>query len=466
MKMLQLNQIELSELLKREAEQNPLLEVKEPEGSEVKPLTVDERVQMVKAAANEDQLITKSEIDEKGFEIDWKAYLKDSDSSWYGDRVSSGNYNPDKDSNIEEYVSSHGSLTEHLSRQLRIETGNITDKERKIGEYLIGLINRNGYLEYDEEQVLSTLGIDEYELEKMVSVVQTFDPVGIGARNIQECLYRQYLAEKEQDPFVFTLIEKHLEALAKNKMKDIAKAEGVEIETVLECYEELKDLDPRPGLHFETDDDTQYIKPDIFVEKIKDELVIRHNDKYIPRLKINSFYKKMIRTEEKTPKQAIAYIKERLNAATFIMDNVERRRETIYNVTKRIFEIQSAFLDDGVRGLKPLVLKDVADHCGLHESTISRVTSSKYVQTCRGLFALKFFFSPGVKTANGEEVSSIWIKELIGNIVGAENPKKPLSDAKIEKTLSEKGIVIARRTVAKYREELRIPPSSQRKKFI
>ena len=466
MKMLQLNQIELSELLKREAEQNPLLEVKDAIGNDVKPISVDERVQMVNKAADGTTSQSKSKIDEKGFEIDWKAYLKDSESGWYGERVSSGGFDPDRENNIEEYVSSVGSLTEHLTTQLRIDAGNLTDQERKIGEYLIGLIDRNGYLQYDEESVLSTLGIDEYQLEKMVNILQSFDPVGIAARNIQECLYRQYMAEREQDPFVFVLIEKHLENLANNKIRDIAREEGVEIETVLECYEEIKDLDPRPGLHFKSDDDTQYIKPDVFVEKVNGELSIRLNEKYIPRLRINSFYKKMIRGEGKTPQKAVSYIKERLNAATFLMDNIERRRKTIFKVTERIFQVQSDFLDEGVKGLKPLVLKDVATYCELHESTISRVTSSKYVQTPRGLFSLKFFFSSGTTTSNGEEVSSTYIKELINTIVQSEDPKKPFSDAKIGKMLSEKGIDIARRTVAKYREELGIRSSSKRKQFV
>lgn len=467
MKMLQVNQIELSELLKKEAEQNPLLNVRDPINSDVKPISVDERVQMINSAAASPQSAKgDAKIEEKGFEIDWKAYLKDSESSWYGERVSSGGYDPEKENNIEEYVSSHCSLTEHLTRQLRIEAGSITTLERKIGEYLIGLINRNGYLQYDEESVTSTLGVNEFELEKMVNILQSFDPVGIAARNIQECLYRQYLAEREQDPFVFVLIEKHLEALANNKIRDIAKAEDVELETVLEGYEEIQALDPRPGLHFKTDDDTQYIKPDVFVEKRNGELIIRLNDKYIPRLSINSFYKKMIRAEEKTSKQAVSYIKERLNAAKFLIENVDRRRDTIFKVTERIFTIQSDFLEKGVQGLKPLVLKDVATHCELHESTISRVTSSKYVQTPRGLFSLKFFFSSGTTTASGEEVSSTYIKELISNIVEAENPKKPFSDAKIGKMLSEKGIDIARRTVAKYREELGIRSSSKRKQFV
>jgi RNA polymerase sigma-54 factor len=467
MKMLQVNQIELSEMLKKEAEQNPLLNVRDPINSDLKSISVDERIQMINAAANSPQTSTSdSKIEEKGFEIDWKAYLKDSDSGWYGERVSSGSYDPDKENNIEEYVQSNCSLTEHLTRQLRIEAGTLTPLERKVGEYLIGLINSNGYLQYDEEAVIQTLGINEFELEKMVNIIQSFDPVGIGARTIQECLYRQYLAEKEQDPFVFVLIEKHLEALANNKMKDIAKAEDVELETVDEAYKEIQSLDPRPGLHFKSDDHTQYVKPDIFVEMRNGELIITHNDKYIPRLSINSFYKRMLRAEEKTAKKTVSYIKERLNAAKFLMENVERRRDTIYKVTERIFTIQSDFLEIGVQGLKPLVLKDVATYCDLHESTISRVTSSKYVQTPRGLFPLKFFFSSGTTTSNGEEVSSIYVKELISNIVGSEDSKKPFSDAKIGKMLSVKGIDIARRTVAKYREELGIRSSSKRKQFV
>ncbi len=464
MKMLQLNHLELSELLKQEVERNPLLDADAPEGAkDTVPIADGQKIQMISKAAEEHK--PKSEVKEQEFEFDWNAYLKDSETGWYAERMPLRSYDPEQESNIEEYVPKKGSLTEHLTMQLRMRR--LNEQDKKIGEYLIGLIDRAGYLRYDEEMVLETLGIDENQLEKMVNVLQTFDPPGIAARNLQECLQRQYLAERDQDPFVSTLISTYLEDLGNNKIKQIARKEGVELQTVLDGYEEIRRLDPKPGLHYEIGGhDTQYITPDVFVEKSQGEIQITLNDRYIPKLKINSFYRQMIRAEQVAPKKTVSYIKERLNAAKFLIESIERRKDTIFRVTKRIFEIQGGFLDHGVRGLKPLVLKDVADFCNLHESTISRVTNSKYVQTPRGLFALKFFFSSGTTTSSGEEISSKYVKQLIQEIVDSENPKKPFSDAKIVDLLKGKGIDLARRTVAKYREELGIRSSSKRKSFV
>jgi len=401
MKMLQLNHLELSELLKQEVERNPLLEAEAPEGAkDIMPISDDEKVRIINQAAETNA--GKAAANEQEFEFDWNSYLKDSESGWYAERLPISSYDPSEESNIEEYVSSKGSLTEHLAMQLRMR--GVSVEERKVGEYLIGMIDRNGYLRYDEPLVLETLGITEHQLETMVNILQSFDPPGIAARNLQECLLRQYMAERDQDPFVLTLILVYLEDLANNRIKQVARKEGVDVQTVLDGYEEIKRLDPKPGLHYVigAGDATQYITPDVFVEKVSGVVNIRLNDRYIPRLKINSFYRSMIRAEQVAPKKTVSYIKERLNAAKFLIESIERRKDTIFRVTKRIFEIQEAFLDEGVRGLKPLVLKDVADYCNLHESTISRVTNSKYVQTSRGLFPLKFFFSSGTTTSSGE----------------------------------------------------------------
>lgn len=461
MKMLQLNHLELSELLKQEVEQNPVLDAEASPGSMETSLDNQERLKRLNEVADTG---TKAEQEHQQFEFDWNAYLRDAESGWAGENATLRHFDPDEGSNIEEYVSSKGSLTEHLTLQLRLR--DLSVEERKIGEYLIGLIDRSGYLRYDEPQILETLGISDNQLEKMVAILQSFDPPGIAARTLSECLMRQYMAQRDQDPFVLTLIGTYLEDLGMNRVKQVARKEGVDVQTVLDAYEEIQRLDPKPGLHYERAGDTQYITPDVFVEKVRGEVVVRVNERYVPRLKINAFYRSLIRTEEKVPKKTVSYVKERLNAAKFLMESIERRKDTIYRVTKRIFEIQEGFLDEGVKGLKPLTLRDVADHCGLHESTISRVTNSKYVQTPRGLFALKFFFSSGTTTSDGDEVSSKYVKELLAEIVGGENPRKPHSDARIVQLLSKKGIDIARRTVAKYREELGIRSSSKRKQFV
>ena len=458
MKMLQLNQLELSELLKQEVEKNPLLEV-EQEGEDAKKAAKESEKSL--EAANEPlerQLPEKQEV----YEVDWQKYLDEAQDNYFDQ--SPRYYDGEGESNLEEYVSSKESLANSLTTQLRLSASNET--ERKIGEYLIGMMNRSGYLVYDEEPILETLGVAKEQLERVVSLIQTFDPPGIGARNLTECLLLQYRAQQDRDPFVELLIESYLPELANNKVRQIARKEGVEIQTVLDAYEEIKNLDPKPGLHFGHEGKADYVTPDVFVRKVKGELEVTLNERYVPRLRINKFYRSMLRAEKVAPKQTISYIKQKLNAARFLMDSVERRKDTIFNVTKRIFEIQDGFFESGVRGLKPLVLKDVAEHCDLHESTVSRVTTSKYVQTPRGLFQLKFFFSSGTETTEGEAISSKHIRSLIQEMVDGENPKKPLSDSKIVKLLEDKGIEIARRTVAKYREELGIRSSSKRRQFV
>lgn len=458
MKMLQLNQLELSELLKQEVEKNPLLEVSQDEGDAKKAAKDSEKSLEAANEPLERQLPEKQEV----YEVDWQRYLNEAQDNYFdqGPKYHDG----DNDSNLEEYVPSKESLAKALSTQLRLAAS--TETDRKVGEYLIGMMDRSGYLSYEEEQILETLGVTHDELERVVGFIHTFDPPGIGARNLTECLLLQYRAQKDKDPFVETLIENYLPDLANNKVRQIARKEGVEIQTVLEAYEEIKNLDPKPGLHYGHESKADYVTPDVFVKKVKGELQVTLNEQYVPRLRINKFYRAMLRAEKVAPKQTISYIKQKLNAARFLMDSVERRKATIFNVTKRIFEIQDGFFDSGVRGLKPLVLKDVAEFCGLHESTVSRVTTSKYVQTPRGLFQLKFFFSSGTETSEGEAISSKHIRSLIQEMVDAEDPKKPLSDSKIVKLLTDQGIDIARRTVAKYREELGIRSSSKRRQFV
>ncbi len=460
MKMLQLNQLELQDLIKEEVEKNPLLEISEGSDESPKEGGDGQGVDASDAAPATTVETPAQQQDNEEFQ-DFFKYLMDAQDNYYTESV---NYSdPDDESNLEEYVSSKTSLTEHLTTQLRLS--GCTVQQRKVGEYLIGLIDRNGYLVYEEDQVRSILGVDSEGLAEVVDLMQSFDPPGIAARNLKECLKLQYMALRDPDPLVVTIIEDHLEDLANNKMPQIARRERIDMERVKECYEEIKRLDPKPGLHYSSNEKTTYVTPDVFVEQDGEEIKITLNEKYLPSIRINSFYQSMLRAEKLVAKKTISFIKERLNAARFILESIERRKDTIFRVTKRIFEIQAPFLDMGVAGLKPLILKDVADHCGLHESTISRVTNNKYVQTPRGLFQLKFFFSSGTTKANGEEISSKHVHEIIRDIVSKEDPKRPFSDSKIVEFLKGRGIDLARRTVAKYREELNIRSSSKRKTF-
>lgn len=482
MKMLQMNHLELSELIKQEVEQNPLLETGEsadaaaseaPSSSKTSDSSGPGDVPIDATAALGAPSEKDAKLKEKDFYEDaWIKYQMDNQDGQYAGGEGGGvNYDPDEESNLEEYVSTKPSLTEHLYVQLRLSE--LTDQERKAGEYLIGLIDRNGYLVFDEASVKQTLGITDAQLLDVVDTIQGMDPPGIGARNVTECLILQYQAKQHRNPLVETLITNYLEDLANNRVKQIAAKEHVTVDEVLEAYKEIKKLDPRPGLHYDVSDRPQYITPDVFVEKVPspgseglaDELKVTLNDKYVPQLRINQFYQSQLRAEKVANKDTISYIKEKLNAARFIMESIERRKDTIYRVTKEIFAVQDGFFAEGVKGLHQLTLKKIADKLGLHESTISRVTNSKWVHTPRGVFQLKFFFSSGTTTSSGEDISSKHIKELVQEVVASENARHPYSDAKIRSILKARGIDIARRTVTKYREELGIRSSSKRKTF-
>jgi len=486
MKMLQMNHLELSDMIKQEVEQNPLLDVRDgddtlpesPKDADGDRTTAgDDAIRIEEShpgGADELSMMTrdlppgslpKDQVDKDDFQDAWLKYEVENQGSNFGELAAGSWYDPDSESNIEEYVSTKPSLVDHLSMQLRLSS--LVGIDRKVGEYLLGAVDRNGYLSYDEESVLTTLGIDFETLDKVVSILQTFDPPGICARNLTECLLLQYQSRSDRNHLAERLVQHYLEDLADNKLKLIAQKEKVSLEDVLEAYQEIKKLDPKPGMHFDHggENQAQYITPDVFVEIHNGEFELRLNEKYVPSLRINNFYKSQLRLGKLANKKTVKYIKEKINAARFIIESIERRKNTIFNVTKRIFEIQRGFLDLGIKGLKPLTLRMVADHVGLHESTISRVTNSKYVHTSRGVFQLKFFFSSGTTTSSGESVSSKHIQEILQEIVNAENPKKPYSDSKLAQMLKGKGIDIARRTVTKYREELGIRSSSKRKQF-
>jgi len=476
MKMLQMNHLELSDLVKQEVEQNPLLEMSEvPETTSTldrsETPTLDKGESGIASGAGseggtgpespEALDVPRKLHDKDHFQDEWIRYQLESQDAAYSEKVSG--YDPDEETNLEEFVSTKQSLTEHLYVQLRLSE--LEGPERKAGEYLIGLMDRNGYLIYDETQVLETLGISKEILDDVVDTIQCFDPPGIGARNVSECLLIQYRTRSHRRELVEKMIMDHLEDLANNRLKQIAQKEKVAVEDVLDAYREIKTLDPKPGLHFDFQDRPQYITPDVFVEKIGNEIKVTLNDKYVPQLRINQFYQQQLRAEKVANKDTISYIKEKLNAARFIMESIERRKDTIFRVTKEIFEVQTRFFEEGIKGLHQLTLKKVADKLGLHESTISRVTSSKWAHTPRGVFQLKFFFSSGTVTQQGEDISSKHIKELVQETVRNEDPRRPQSDSKIRAILKSKGIDIARRTVTKYREELGIRSSSRRKQF-
>lgn len=432
--LLQFTSQELNEYLEKQIEENPLLELEN---------TVEDY-------ENIDDFANKKE------EIDWKEYIgKEDDIS----------YRPQVDKNVKEYsfenfISYSPSLRDNLFFQLNVLE--ISQEDKKIGEILIESIDENGYLMTSVEQVAMDLNIDSERIENVLSLIQGFEPLGVGARSLKECLLIQIREDENRHPEAEKVVEYYLEDVAYNRLSKIAKELNMDIEEVQNICDYIKTLEPKPGRSFSDGNQVKYITPDATIEYIDGEYIIILNDVTGPRLNINNFYKELMRKGK--DEKATEYLTEKLNSAMWIIKSIEQRRMTIYKVVESILKFQKDFFEIGERGLKPLTLNEVAEDIQMHESTVSRATNGKYVQTPRGLYELKFFFSSGLTTSGGE-MSSTSIKSMIKDLIEQENPKKPYSDQKISDILKAKGINISRRTVAKYRDELEIPSSTARRRY-
>lgn len=455
-KILQLNSVELKNQIIEVLETNPVVELDET-AVKTNELPLEKLNEKLPEAGPPSREFKESGRDDFG--VDWQRYIEDSEHSEF--KVSAGSYNRDEETSFENFVSKKSNLREHLTTQLR--EVNLNGTELKIGEYMIGLIDRNGYLRHTSEQISELLKVDAVVVERVRKAIQTMDPVGVGALDLRECLLIQAADEGYADNAVTVVIDRHLEDLAQNRINNIVKATGYELEDIVAAIEIIKGFNPKPGASFPSTGDEIYVSPEVFVEKDGDEYVVTMNERDLPRLRINNLYKDAMKNRDKTEKETYEFIRNKLEAARSFLKYVDKRQETILSVTRAICEVQRDFLDFGILHLKPLTLQDVAGMAGVHESTVSRATSGKYVQTPRGLFELKFFFSGAARTQSGEDVSTMAVKKRIDDLVKAENPKKPLSDSHIVDMLKKDGIFLARRTVAKYRIELNIPSSSARK---
>lgn len=455
-KILQLNSVELKNQILEVLETNPVVELDEKSAKQ-NELPLEKLGEKLPEAGPPSREFKEAGRDDFG--VDWQRYIEDNEHSEF--KISSGSYNRDEETSFENFVSKKSNLREHLTTQLR--EVNLNPTEQKIGEYLIGLIDRNGYLRHTSEQISELLKVDTAVVERIRKAIQTMDPAGVGAFDLRECLLIQAHEEGYGDDAVTAIISSHLEDLAQNRINNIIKATGFELEDVQAAVEIIKGFNPKPGASFPSTGDEIYVSPEVFVEKVDDQYVVTMNERDLPRLRINNLYKDAMKHRDKTEKETYEFIRNKLEAARSFLKYVDKRKETILSVTRAICEVQRDFLDFGILHLKPLTLQDVAGMAGVHESTVSRATSGKYVQTPRGLFELKFFFSGAARTQSGEDVSTMAVKKRIDDLVKAENPKKPLSDSHIVDLLKKDGIFLARRTVAKYRIELNIPSSSARK---
>jgi RNA polymerase sigma-54 factor len=375
------------------------------------------------------------------------------------ERSSFSSYNREQEYDpITQYSDTHVSLEKHLMEQI-MTLPEITSKEIEILKFLIGDLNRYGFLEIEPAMAAKIMSVSLQEMENTISILQSLDPVGVGARNIRESLLIQMRAQTDYNPLAYVMVENHLEDIAEKKFRKIAKTNNVTLQEVQEATDYIKTLNPRPCSEF-SHELTQYIVPDVIIEKVNGEYIIIVNDRNMPQLDINPAYKnnEMDSNDD--------YVKKKLQDATMLMNGMEQRKYTLYKVTQVILKLQEDFFNYGGTKLKPMTLKDVSKQLGFHESTISRATSNKYMQTPHGLYHIKNLFTTGIRNNNSVEAeSSSSIKEKIKMFIDKEDKENPISDQIIVTLLQKDGIQISRRTVAKYREEARIPGSSKRRRY-
>jgi RNA polymerase sigma-54 factor len=441
--VLQFNNVELKDYLEKQVESNPFLEVQE------KPSQQD----------NEKTTEVKEVTEVKEDKIDWKEVVEKYDD--YSYKAYSGS--SEEKQSFESYTSKAQSLNDHLRSQLGLAVN--TDRERMIGDEIIDSLDHKGYLSMTVDEISAQINVDPDEVEEVLVKIHTFDPVGVAARDLKECLKIQLKDKGIFDEKVYDIIDYHIEDLACNKLQHIAKVLDITVKRVQETCDIIRMLEPKPSRGFVLDSDSiKYISADVTITKVEDEYVIIVNDSDMPLLRISNYYKKIMKNSD--DKETNKFLNDKFNSSLWLIKSIEQRRNTMYKVAESILKHQLDFFEKGNKFLKPMVLKNVAEDIEVHESTVSRATNGKYVQTPRGLFELKYFFSSSIaKEGNDDGMASTSIKSMIKELVDRENTKKPLSDQKIANDLNKRGIDISRRTIAKYRDELQIPSSSMRKRY-
>ncbi|MFN4894875.1 MAG: RNA polymerase factor sigma-54 [Pseudomonadota bacterium] len=464
-KLLQLGRIEYQEAIERELLENPFLEEMPEEfegrGTPAAP-EQDGASPTVLSGPLPNPEEPQRESNSSEPRADWDDYA-DSFTDYQGSATIKGHSNFDDRQPPEVVSSLSESLEEHILRQVRLQ--DFSSSDALIARHITGNLNRDGLLESSFEEIASACGCTADDVASVADILRFFDPIGCCTSTLQECLLTQLEALGLADGLESRIIQHHLDKLEKRRYDAIAKAESVSLDDISRALLTIRSLEPRPGRQF-ADETVRYIVPDVYVQKIGPDFVVLLNEDGIPKLKINSMYADLLKDNGQASGDNKAYLTERARAASWLIKSIQQRQQTIFKVTESIVKFQRGFFEHGVSHLKPLVLKDIADDIGMHESTVSRVTTEKYVHTPQGLFELKFFFTSAIKTAGGADVSSSSVKEQIKQIIAQESPHNPISDQQIVKVLKAKNIDIARRTVAKYRETLGIPSSSLRKQIL
>ena len=456
LKLLQVNTLQLEQLLKTELEMNPLLVAGEDdlaETQEQEEVKEEDKVEPDEAGEDADL-----KVDEES--VDWENYLEEGFDLGY----SSGNKEIDR--NEEHYEPTpvyQATLEEHLTDQ--IAEKKLPEKKQLLVQFLIGSLDVDGYLRIPVDDIVNFTKTGIPEVEEALQVLWSFDPPGIGARNLQECMTLQLRARGKEGSLSWRIVAEKWELLEKLKIPDIARELDVEPRMVQEAIDDLKTLNPKPGYAYNADKPSTII-PDLIVEKIEGKFVVMLNDRSVPSLHINKSYADLLRRGSTARQEVKKYLREKFNSASWFIGAIEQRKATMLKVMNAIVERQKEFFEQGPPHLSPLRLQDIADMIRMHISTVSRVTSNKYVQTAHGIFELKYFFTEAVvKDAEGFDISSERIKNRIRRMIETEDTKDPLSDQKVADTLSSEQLPVARRTVAKYREQMKILPARLRQKY-
>ena len=443
LQILQVPMLELRTLIQQELDGNPTLEMEDNE-----PKIEDKQREAEEFDAEFDRL---SKLDEE-----WRDYM--SQNASYSRRSAE---DEERRQFFFDSLSKTETLQEHLVEQLR--HSDLSDDDRKLGELLIGNTNDTGFLTVTPEDIAANTGLELADLQRILEFVQMFHPVGVCARDLRECLLIQLKRIGKEGSLEWRIVSNHIEDLGKKRFPEIARRCGTTVECIQRAANFIATLDPKPGQIF-APDPNHYVLPDVTVEKVSGEWQILLNGDQIPHLRISNTYKDLM-AQTANKEDVRDYIRDKIRNGKFLIKSIHQRQQTISNIAHEIVKRQKAFLEEGPSALKPLTMVQIADAVGVHETTVSRAISGKYMSTPHGVFEMKYFFTPGYQTAGGQSMSNTSVKGVIAEMVKTENPKNPLSDKEIVDLLEKKGIPIARRTVAKYRNELNILPSNMRKSF-
>ena len=468
-KILQVGRLELEAMIVDEMAQNPVLEevaetVEEPkiETSEVPtvdgttPASANDEWQPDAAAASD--VNTASGLGE----IDWKDYLENYGNDFHSAPPSgSAESDDERRPALENTLVRSSSLADHLTWQLRLS--DLSDAEREIAAIVIANLDADGYLRCSIEEIAFMANAELVQAERVLGCVQRFDPPGVAARSLAECLLIQLHQRGLGDSLAATLVRDHMSALEGRRLDKLARELKVTTNDIAETTRLIATLEPKPGRDY-GDGDIRYITPDVYIQKVGDEFVVTLNDEGLPRLRVSQFYRRVLGQAESS--EAKGYIQDKMRAAAWLIKSIHQRQRTLYMVTQSIIKFQRGFLEHGVSHLRPLVLKDVANDIGMHESTVSRATANKYAHTPQGILELKYFFTSSLRSADGDDVSAESVRKKIREMISGEDPRRPYSDQSIAERLAKDHIDIARRTVAKYRELMGILPSSRRRQFF